>query len=193
MELSLDRVLSILDVEGELWSSSQTLCLILFCYLSVCQLSNSRRLSLSSRVAALQNLLLAIGSLLLCVLVLYELTQHFDSTNNWFELFCDSNGAIFTSGSIRRIQFANFVLKLLELTYSPFLGLSGRSVSAMHQWHHICMLTICWSQLGPLGCTAQWLPILVNSATHVYMFFCLFSAWAFGSSRWNSVLPKLQV
>lgn len=111
-----------------------------------------------------------------------------------FASLCDPGNLLWETGAMARIQNLNLVLKLMELHHTVWMSMSGRKNHAtqFQLFHNVVLLWMCWLQLGPNGAPVQWLPILMNSVVHVFMYLCMYQVYRGGRAPFFSRLPVFQ-
>ena len=110
---------------------------------------------------------------------------------------CDATGNIFAT--IKRACVANLWMKMVELLDTLLVLASGSSVSKLHIYHHAATLMLADVQLREES-SVQFVPILLNCATHVamYAYYALASVIIKPTARkrylwWKRHLTILQV
>lgn len=126
------------------------------------------------------NFFLSIGSGLLLALLSYDLV-HLYQTHGFAKLYCNESGEL-AKGRHVFYYYINYIFKFIELFDTVLLALRAKPMIFLHVYHHAATLVLCWLQLRAETCV-QWIPITLNLAVHVLMYY-YYAASALGKEVW---------
>lgn len=164
-------------------------CARLFCRLHAQQLTMP-----VSRTA--HNLLLcSLSAGLLTGLIIalrHEYVAHGRGLAGFMRIFCDAAPHVLGEHRIVAFFYANYLTKYYELLDTLLLVLRGRPTPFLHVFHHAATLVLCWSQLTD-NTAVQWVPITLNLAVHIFMYYYYALATLGRRVWWKRWLTSLQI
>lgn len=121
------------------------------------------------------NIFLSLGSALLLAALLYELFENAQAVggtpgHKLWTIWCDEPPRRFTKGRLYFYYYVNYLFKFYEMADTLILALRDRPTPFLHVYHHAATMVLCWSQLREHS-TTQWVPIVINLAIHVAMYY----------------------
>jgi len=146
----------------------------------------------------LHNLFLSVFSLTLLILMIDRLLSLFavvDSTKpelerRYLPWICSHEMAV--DGPLNTLYYLNFLTKFYELGDTLFLILRGSDLHFLHVYHHSMTLYLCFTQIWG-GAAVQWVPITLNLAVHVLMYY-YYALTSMGIRPWwKQWVTRLQI
>jgi fatty acid elongase 3 len=144
-------------------------------------------------LVAVHNVILCLGSLVMCLGVIYEATKRSYKENSVDWLFCEhitteGNGMLFFW------SYIYYLSKFYELLDTALQFLSGKTPPNffLHVYHHSCVILMSWawinSQAGP-----QFIGITFNTAVHVVMYYYFYLKSIGITPSWKKYVTTFQV
>eukprot|EP00240_Pyramimonas_obovata_P015845 CAMPEP_0118928726 /NCGR_PEP_ID=MMETSP1169-20130426/5909_1 /TAXON_ID=36882 /ORGANISM="Pyramimonas obovata, Strain CCMP722" /LENGTH=297 /DNA_ID=CAMNT_0006870771 /DNA_START=283 /DNA_END=1177 /DNA_ORIENTATION=- len=147
-------------------------------------------------VVIAHNLLLSSGSGMLLLALANELHLGYRASGGgWhgvWNVWCDEPPRDFTTGRLYFIYYVNYMLKFYELLDTLLMILRNAPTPFLHVYHHAATLVLCWSQLHEKS-TTQWVPIIINLAVHVVMYYYYAMATLGVKVWWKRHLTTFQI
>mmetsp|Transcript_30631 Transcript_30631/g.51595 ORF Transcript_30631/g.51595 Transcript_30631/m.51595 type:complete len:174 (+) Transcript_30631:95-616(+) len=95
-------------------------------------------------------------------------------------------------GRLYFIYYCNYLFKFYELLDTVIMILRKAPTPFLHVYHHSATLVLCWSQLHEHS-TTQWVPIIINLAIHVVMYYYYAMATMGVKIWWKRFLTSAQI
>lgn len=117
------------------------------------------------RILVAHNLFLSFSSLVLFIVQAQALWKQYHGLGY---LICSPK--VYDNGLLHLVWYLNYLLKYYELLDTVFLIIRKKPVLFLHEYHHSATLLLAWAQQREHS-TAQWVPIFLNLAVHVLMYY----------------------
>jgi len=141
-----------------------------------------------STLSKIHNAMLSMSSLVVLLLML-EQTIAIVARHGIFFAICDAGA---WTQRLELLYYINYLFKYWELLDTVFLVLKKKKLEFLHVYHHSMTLVLCFVQLQ--GMTAvSWVPIVLNLAVHVVMYYYYFLASCGIRVWWKKHLTTMQI
>ncbi|KAG2188336.1 hypothetical protein INT44_001089 [Umbelopsis vinacea] len=139
-------------------------------------------------VFMLHNVLLTGASLALLLLFIEQLSPII-ARHGVFYAVC--NDSAWTQ-PLELLYYLNYLVKYWELADTVFLALKKKKLEFLHYFHHSATMVLCYTQL--CGKTSvSWVPITLNLAVHVAMYYYFFRTASGAKIWWKQYLTTMQI
>lgn len=140
-------------------------------------------------IAAVHNILLSIFSALLLFLIVQNLIPLW--SQGLYASLCAPDGyPNFTK--LQLLYYINYLFKYYELLDTLFLVLSKKKLEFLHYYHHSATVWLTYSQIAAKS-TMQWVPITLNLAVHILMYYYYFATAMGKKVWWKKYLTSFQI
>lgn len=136
----------------------------------------------------LHNITLSIFSFFLLACLLEELVPLYQK-HGLFWLIC--NKGAFT-GRLQLLYYLNYLTKYYELIDTVFLVLAKKKLEFLHVYHHSLTMALCFVELAGQA-SVQWVPIVLNLAVHVVMYYYYAISLFYKNIWWKKYLTTMQI
>jgi len=136
----------------------------------------------------LHNVLLTASSLALLLLFIEQLTPIIAHHGLFYAVCSDAAW----NKPLELLYYLNYLVKYWELADTMFLALKKKRLEFLHYFHHSATMVLCYTQL--CGKTSvSWVPITLNLAVHVAMYYYFFRTAAGAKIWWKQYLTTMQI
>jgi hypothetical protein len=132
------------------------------------------------QVVIAHNAILSISSAILLLFIIVELLNQVYEYSFW-DVICDES-RMNARGRLVLYYYINYLFKYVELLDTVLLALRQKPMAFLHVYHHSATLVLCWTQLIAQS-SVQWVPIVINLAVHVVMYY-YYAIQACGKTVW---------